>query len=100
MSNQQFDPEMRGVVFPNDKAGNERRPDWRGHVVINGVKYWLSMWDGFSQDKNQEYKNIKVERAEDRPQAEQQRPRESPQPAAKVAQRPTTIAELDDDIPF
>jgi len=33
MSNQQFDPEMRGVVFPNDKAGNERREQQRPERV-------------------------------------------------------------------
>jgi hypothetical protein len=32
---QGFDETNRGVLFPNDKDGNESRPDYTGHIFIN-----------------------------------------------------------------
>ncbi len=34
-----YDPNMKGVLFRNDKSGNEKRPDYRGSAVINNVDY-------------------------------------------------------------
>jgi hypothetical protein len=33
-----------GVLFKNDKAGNEKRPDYRGTITINGVQLELAAW--------------------------------------------------------
>jgi hypothetical protein len=33
-----------GVLFKNDKQGNEARPDYTGSVMVAGVDYWLSAW--------------------------------------------------------
>lgn len=45
MANQQYTDEMRVTLFPNDKQGNEKRPDYRGTLQIDGVKYKLSVWN-------------------------------------------------------
>ena len=46
MSNQQqFDRSMTGALFLNDKTGNPNRPDWRGHLEIDGLHYWASGWE-------------------------------------------------------
>ena len=33
-----------GVLFKNDKKENERAPDYKGNITINGQDYWLSAW--------------------------------------------------------
>lgn len=34
----------QGTLFKNDKDGNEKRPDYRGELVIEGRTYELSGW--------------------------------------------------------
>lgn len=41
---QQFNNEMRGALFVNDKGGNNKRPDYRGRCTINGKDYRISGW--------------------------------------------------------
>lgn len=49
MANPQYTDEMRVTLFPNDKRGNEKRPDFRGTLQIDGVKYKLSVWNRTSK---------------------------------------------------
>lgn len=44
MANQQYDNELRGVLFGNDKQGNQNRPDYTGEATINGQKYRMAAW--------------------------------------------------------
>ncbi len=41
-----YDDTNKGVMFDNaeNKAENEKRPDFRGHVNVEGVEYWISGW--------------------------------------------------------
>jgi hypothetical protein len=41
---QQYDNTNTGVLFINDKQGNDKRPDRKGSINIDGVDYWLSGW--------------------------------------------------------
>jgi uncharacterized protein (DUF736 family) len=52
---------MKGVLFKNDKKGNEKRPDYRGSAVINNVDYNLSAWIKASQKTGDKYMSIKIE---------------------------------------
>ena len=36
--------DLEGVLFKNDKGGNEKRPDYRGTIMIEGKTYKLSSW--------------------------------------------------------
>lgn len=36
-------------VFPNDKEGNEARPDFTGKVLIEGKEYRVALWNQTSQ---------------------------------------------------
>lgn len=42
--NQNYDSNNRGVLFINDKKENEKQPDWKGRIDIDGTEYWLSGW--------------------------------------------------------
>ncbi len=33
-----------GVIFKNDKKGNESWPDYQGKAVVDGVEYYTSVW--------------------------------------------------------
>ncbi|QRE00553.1 hypothetical protein [Burkholderia phage BCSR129] len=44
MSGQQYDNELRGVLFKTREKRNERSPDYNGNCQIDGVEYWVSGW--------------------------------------------------------
>jgi hypothetical protein len=44
MADQQYDNEMRGVLFKQREKKSDRSPDYTGEVQIDGVKYRLSGW--------------------------------------------------------
>ena len=33
-----------GVLFVNDKKENERAPQYKGNITVDGKDYWLSAW--------------------------------------------------------
>jgi hypothetical protein len=33
-----------GVLFRSDKKENDRAPDYKGNITVNGQDYWLSAW--------------------------------------------------------
>lgn len=46
---QQYDESGKGVLFINNKQGNDKRPDWKGHITLAkdykaGDKVKLSAW--------------------------------------------------------
>ena len=40
----EYDNELRGSLFKNDKEGNEARPDYTGTCQIGGVEYRMAAW--------------------------------------------------------
>ena len=49
----QYDNNNKGVLFNNDKQGNEKRPDYTGSINVDGKEFKLSAWikDGKSGNK-------------------------------------------------
>jgi hypothetical protein len=41
---EQYDNNMRGVLFQNDKRGNDKAPDMTGRCEIEGHEYRLAAW--------------------------------------------------------
>ena len=33
-----------GVLFRNDKRENEKAPNYKGNITVNGQDFWLSAW--------------------------------------------------------
>ena len=91
MSDKQYSDEMRFALFKNDKKGNERAPEYKGSMVINGQKYWLSAWLREAKS-GQKFMSGAIQLAEVPPQPA---PAPAPQPAA-----PKPMADLEDDVPF
>lgn len=83
----QYDNNLTGVLFVNDKQGNEKRPDWKGSAEIDGVHFWVSGWN--RQSAKGELISLKLEKKEQ--QASRPAPAPAPAPAASLEE---------DDIPF
>lgn len=41
---QEFDNNLRGVLFKNDRKEKDSHPDYKGSCEIEGVEFWLSAW--------------------------------------------------------
>ncbi len=83
----QYDNNLTGVLFKNDKGDNEKRPDYKGSAEIEGVQYWVSAW--IRDTAKGKCLSMKYERKEQQT---------APAPAAKA---PAPQAAFDDsDVPF
>ncbi len=44
MENKQNQRDNSGVLFRSDKKDNDRAPDYKGNITVDGKDYWLSAW--------------------------------------------------------
>jgi hypothetical protein len=71
-----------GVLFKSDKKDNERAPEYKGNIMVDGNEYWISAW--IKEGKNGKFMGLAVS------------PRDAQPPASKPLPK-----NLDDDsIPF
>jgi hypothetical protein len=78
-----------GVLFKNDKKDNERAPDYKGNIMVDGNEYWLSAW--IKEGKTGKFMGLALS------------PKEAQPPAGKVpyGQGGTTKEGRDmEDVPF
>ena len=84
-----YDNNLRGVLFMNDKGDNPNRPDMTGSCEIDGVEYKLSAWNKTSA-KGTNFMSLSLQLKDSKPNGAAQ-----PQPQAQQQQ-----VTLDDDVPF
>ena len=82
----QYDNDMQGVLFRNDKRESDSHPHAKGSAEINGVEYWVSAWTNTDKNGNR-YQKLKFTPKEETVQKGRQQ--------AASGGFPT-----DDDIPF
>ena len=56
MSN--YDNTNSGVLFKNDKKGNEKAPDWKGKINIDGKEKEMAGW--IREGKSGQFLSLKV----------------------------------------
>ena len=80
-----------GVLFRNDKGGNEKRPDYTGNAVVNGKPVKLSAWVRTSTSGNK-YLSVAFSSTEARGEAQGAPTPTAPKSAPK--------SDNPDDLPF
>jgi hypothetical protein len=82
MDNKQNQRDNSGVLFRSDKKDNDRAPDYKGNITVNGQDYWLSAW--IKEGKSGKFMGLAVS------------PKEDYQPK----QAPKKASFADEDLPF
>ena len=88
-----YDNTNRGVLFPNDKKGNEKRPDFTGDLNVGGTEYKLSAWKKSSKAGNN-FLSISVQLKEG------QKAPPKPTPAGTLTEDNWAKADLNDPLGF
>ena len=57
----QYDNNNRGVLFKNDKRGNEKAPDYRGSAVLNNIDLNISAWIKRSSKTGDKFLSLRFE---------------------------------------
>lgn len=62
----EYDDELTGVLFPNNKGDNDRAPDVTGKATINGEEYRVAGWKRVSTNTGKAFFSLKFETEADR----------------------------------
>jgi len=82
MDNKQNQRDNSGVLFKSDKIENERSPQYKGNITVDGKDYWISAW--IKEGKSGKFMGLAVS------------PKEEYQPK----QAPKKASFADEDLPF
>jgi hypothetical protein len=58
---EEYDNELRGVLFKNDKEGIESRADYRGSATIERAEYYVDAWVNTSK-KGDKFMSLRFKR--------------------------------------
>lgn len=56
----EYNNELQGSLFKNDKKTTDSHPDYKGSAQINGEEFWLSAWVNTSKE-GKKYMKLKFE---------------------------------------
>lgn len=86
-----YDNTNTGIFSHNDRKTDDKHPDFKGQINVDGVEYWLDGWIKERKDGSGRFYSLRV-KAKDAP-------RTSPGERVSRSAPPKTPG-LDDDIPF
>lgn len=84
-----YDNTNRGAIWKNEDKEEDRHPDFKGSLNVNGEEFWVSAW------KRKEGASAKAPAL-----SFQIKPKEEQRPASKKPSRGGSFDDMDDDIPF
>lgn len=82
-----YDNTNTGVLFKNDKQGNEKRPDYTGKINVDGKDYQLSAW--IKDGQKGKFMSLSV-----------QEPLQKSEPASQKQEPAGNFNDMEDEIPF
>lgn len=88
---QDYDNNLRGVLFKNDRKEKDSHPDYKGSCEVDGTEYWLSAW--IKEGRNGKFMSLAFTEKEEAPAP-------APAPRGRNGGREQRRDEFDDDIPF
>lgn len=100
----EYDNNMRGVLFKNDRKETDNHPDYKGNAEINGVQYWVSGWIKTPNAGGQKFMSLSFKAKDEQPPAQPPRGQSAPtrrtqEPQASFADGPHRPLD-DGDVPF
>ena len=84
MADKEYDNNMQGVLFKNDKKSTSKHPDYTGSCEIDETEYWVSAWIKTARGSGKKFMSMAYTR------------KESPENLVSG----DLATDLDDDIPF
>ena len=100
---QLYDNTNTGILTPNDKGENLKRPDLKGSINIDGVEYWASCWIQIGREGSklagQKYMSLKFEKKEPRPDSVYSQNAQANIAVAQMSPKQAAPA-AEDDFPF
>jgi len=90
---QEYDNNLRGVLFKNDRKEKDSHPDYKGQCEVEGEEFWLSAW--IKEGNKGKFMSLSFT-AKDQP---KNPPAREPQKQTRTQQR-GGFDDMDDDIPF
>lgn len=66
MAGRQFDNNMRGTLFKNDRKESANHPDYNGSCEIDGVEYWVNAWVKESKKDGKKFFSMSYKPKEER----------------------------------
>jgi len=87
--NKEYDNNMSGVLFKNDRKEKDTHPDYKGHCEVDGVEMWLSAW--IKEGNKGKFMRLSFQPKQPLPEAATRSP---------VGNSGTGFDCMDDDIPF
>jgi len=115
MAEKQYDNELRGALFKNDRKRNDKDPSYKGQCQVDGTEYWLAAW--VQKDRNGDsYMSLSFTEKEERPAQRnpvareprrESRDEQRSRPSRDDDERPrsrssgdTGFDDMDSDVPF
>jgi hypothetical protein len=87
----EYSNENTGALFINDRKGNDKAPNAKGSLNVDGVEYWISAWIKTSK-AGTKYQSLSIQPKEAQP--------EKPGPTPEYKSQKAGFDDMDDDLPF
>lgn len=53
-----YEKDLKGVLFKNDKKETENHPDYKGNALVGGAEFWISAWINEKKDGTGKYMSL------------------------------------------
>lgn len=100
-----YDNTNRGVLFKNDRKEEDTHPDYKGHIDVDGTKYWLAAWINESEKvTGGKFMSITIKPKDEQPEGRSRTHASAGGSTREAAKRSAPAKknadDLEEDIPF